>query len=30
MTQEDKELYEYLNQKETFWELEIEKDLNVE
>lgn len=24
------EIYEYLNQKETIWELEIEKDLNVE
>ena len=23
------EIYEYLNQKETVWELEIEKDLNV-
>lgn len=23
------EIYEYLNQRETFWELEIEKDLNV-
>lgn len=24
------EIYEYLNQKETVWELEIEKDLNVQ
>ena len=23
------EIYEYLNQKETVWELEIQKDLNV-
>ena len=23
------EIYEYLNQKETVWELEIKKDLNV-
>lgn len=23
------EIYDYLNQKETVWELEIEKDLNV-
>ena len=23
------EIFEYLNQKETVWELEIEKDLNV-
>ena len=23
------EIYEYLNQKETVWEVEIEKDLNV-
>ena len=23
------EIYEYFNQRETFWELEIEKDLNV-
>ena len=27
MTLDD--IYEYLNQKETVWELEIEKDLNV-
>ena len=23
------EIYEYLNQKETVWELEIKKDLNI-